>query len=167
MSNPFVKSSGTTATPPKASASAQTTISRPDDSEKPDAKVTKKDPFARPSGGGGAAIKDDLGSLLVIRPTELLLDYKSSVGTSDVVRADWLVCDGKNAGEIREDALIFNKPLVRSLRKVVERNPGGLFVGRLVMGQKEIRGNKPFIFQDFNDEEQALAVECAESVGWL
>ena len=158
MSNPFKSAGSATKEAPKAS----TGITRPESSDKPAAKATKKDPFARPTGGGdGAKIQDDLGSLLVVRPTEFLEGMDTSVGSTDAVRADWLVCDGDNAGEIREGALIFNKPLVRDLKRAV----GGLFVGRLAMGNKEIKGNKPFIFQDFNDEEQALAVECAESVG--
>lgn len=163
MTNPFKKTAA-----PAATGGASATISRPESSDKPPAKaVTARDTFARPKGGGGSSIKDDMGSLLVVRPTDFLKDYTSSVGTGDVVRADWLVCDGENAGEIREEGMIFNRPLVRELARVIRENPGGLFVGRLSLGAREIKGNKPFIFQDFTDEEHALAVECAKSVGWI
>lgn len=157
MSNPFSKTA-------PAATKATATMTRPESSTKAEAAPAKKDPFSRPTGGGdGAKIKDDLGSLLVVRPTELLENFTTSVGTSDTIRADWLVCDGDNAGEIREGALVFNAPLVRDLKRAV----GGLFVGRLEMGQKEIKGNKPFIFVDYSDEEEALARECAESAGWV
>lgn len=162
MANPF-KTAGATTT--KDAPASKPAMTRPESSTKAEEKTApKKDPFARPTGGGdGARIKDDLGSLLVLRPTEFLENFTTSVGSGDVIRADWLVCDGENAGEIREGALIFNAPLVRDLKRAV----GGLFVGRLEMGQKEIKGNKPFIFVDYSDEEEALARECAESVGWI
>lgn len=161
MANPFSKNAGTTTATKVEEKPAMT---RPESSTKAEKDAPKKDPFARPTGGGdGARIKDDLGSLLVLRPTEFLENFTTSVGSGDVIRADWLVCDGENAGEIREGALIFNAPLVRDLKRAV----GGLFVGRLEMGQKEIKGNKPFIFVDYDDDEEALAKDCAASVGWI
>lgn len=157
MTNPFTKKSAA----PAASKPDAATFARPGEEKE---EAPKRDAFARPSGGGdGAAIKADLGSLLVVRPTEFLEGFSTSVGTGDVIRADWLVCDGENAGEVREEGLVFNKPLVRDLKKHV----GGLFVGRLTMGAKEIKGNKPYIFQDFTDEEEALARDCAKAVGWI
>lgn len=153
MSNPFSKTAST-ATATKGEAVAP-----------PKGNLGKKDPFARPSGGGdGARIKEDVGSLLVIRMKE----YKASVdtvhGETAAVSADWLVCDGENKGETRLDGLIFNRPLVRSLQDLEK---GALFVGRLELGQAKPGKNAPYIFVDVDDDELPLARECAEAVGWL
>ena len=159
MPNPFQNAKAST----ESEAPAAGTFQRPASSDKPAAK--SKDPFARPTGGGDQTkITEDLGSLLVVRLKGIERDFQTAYGPCDTAEADWIVCDGENAGETRTDGRIFNRPLVKDLAKL---QPGGLLVGRLMKGTAKTGQSEPFIFQDFDEEEEELARQCAESVGWI
>lgn len=161
MGNPFAQAQAKSET--KDEAKPTPTMSRPASSDKPAAKG--RDTFTRPSGGGDQVkIKEDLGSLLVVRLESIERDFSTEYGLVDAARADWIVCDGDNAGETRTGGMIFNTPLVRDLARL---QPGGLLVGRLMQGDAKPGKSAPYIFQDFTDEEEALARECVETVGWV
>lgn len=161
MANPFASAQAKNSAPKEDKPAP--TMSRPESSDKPAAKG--RDPFTRPSGGGDQVkIKEDLGSLLVVRKIGVRENMSTAYGITDAVEADWLVCDGDNAGEVRTGSLIFQGPLVRDLKRVAD---GGLLVGRLMLGEAKSGQSAPYIFQDFTDEEEDLARECVTSVGWV
>lgn len=108
--------------------------------------------------GGGSFDAEELhGSLLVIWPTEVETDVPTVHGDADAVRANILVVDGEKAGEYIEEALIFPRILVSSLRGKVGRQ----VLGRLGQGEAKRGQSAPWILEKFTDEE---AVEAAAAV---
>lgn len=124
------------------------------------------DPFASPAGAGeGHKIKDDMGSAVLVRPESFTANMKTSSGESDVIRCDWAVLDGPNAGQLRTNALIFNNGMVRDLNKVLNGKQSFL-VGRVTEGVAKVGQSAPLIFNDAPEAIEA-ARSAAAQLGWV
>ena len=121
---------------------------------------------AAPAGGSGARLKDDLGQLVVIRPTEFKKDFSTSNGPVDAIAADWIVCDGPNAGQVREGALIFGLAIVPGLKANLD-NGIKFTVGVLGHGEAKPGKNAPLILQNFTPEQLHLAQQAVAYVNWI
>ena len=121
---------------------------------------------AAPAGGSGARLKDDLGALVVIRPTEFKKDFATSNGPADAIAADWIVCDGPNAGAVREGALIFGRAVVPGLKSNLD-NGVKFTVGVLAHGEAKPGKSAPLILTNFTPEQLQLAQQAVAHVGWI
>ena len=126
------------------------------------------DPFATPAGpGDGANITDDLGAAVVVRPSEYVEKMTTSFGEASAVRADWIVLDGPNQGQVREGSLIFQRALIRDLKSVLG-SPGHRFVvGRLAKGEAKQGQSAPYILQSPDEATMALARQAAAAFQWV
>lgn len=176
MSNPFMASANAQPQPTAQSAQPQqgqtpsgTGMSTPSKAtgQPPRPQGNLSDMFARGSKtGDGAKIKDDMGAAVLVRPEEFIQGMKTSQGPADCVRADWIVLDGPDQGEVRSNSLIFNQVLINSLKDL----PGTatpFLVG--VVGMGEAKGGKsaPLLFLDPQPEHMELAMQAAQAHGWV
>ena len=124
------------------------------------------DPFASPAGmGEGHKIKDDMGAAVLVRPESFTANMKTDSGESDVIRCDWAVLDGPNRGALRSNALIFNKGMVRDLKKVLD-GPQIFLVGRVYEGNAKKGQSAPVLFADA-PEVIDVARSAAGQLGWV
>lgn len=175
MSNPFMANNATPAPAQEApatqaSAPAQNTPAGFGTPSTPAG--TPADPFGKPKGAGGDKISNDVENGLLVRPTEFVSQMRTSQGLSDAVRADWIVLTGPNAGQVRSNSLVFNSPLVRDLKAILD-GPQKFLVGVLTRaaakkpGDPESERTRAFIFADPNDEVLNLARQAAEAHNWV
>ena len=117
--------------------------------------------------GAQARIADDLGALVCIRPIEFKEGVKTSMGVSDAILADWLVVTGPNAGQIRENALIFNGVVVSGIATAMRK--GFKFVaGRVAYGEpKNPSHNKPILIDAPTEAELQQIQAATQQVGWV
>lgn len=180
MSNPFIKSN----TPPAAPApAADTTHPADDPAPAPAAAAPAAAPaqFAGPAGeqdtnslfaagtggtGGQAKLKDDAGSFVVIRAIEYVADMPTSIGTTDAIRADWVPVDGPNAGEVREDCLIFGKVVVSSIKSNLDRGIP-FTIGVVGHGAAKPGKNAPLVLTAPDVDQQSTAIDVARYLGWV
>ena len=115
------------------------------------------DPFSAPAGISDVKITEFLGELLLVKPTEVIEEMDTEIGTAkDVVRADFVVLTGDAEGKQVEDALVFQVALKRALLKVLDgANP--YLLGRLGLGNKKKGKNAPFIFEKPDDDDMDVA----------
>lgn len=121
---------------------------------------------AAPAGGSGARLKDDLGALVVIRVNEYKPDFSTSNGPADAIAADWIVCDGPNAGEVREGALIFGRAIVPGLKANLD-NGVKFTVGVVAHGEAKPGKSAPLILQNFTPDQLETAQKAVAYVGWI
>lgn len=115
------------------------------------------DPFADPVGVSSEQIKDMVGSLLLLKPTEYIPSMTTKKGVTDAIRADVAVLDNtQEPGHIARGVLVFQVVLKREL-KVVLDGPDTYQIGRLVMGAETDGKSAPYLFQIATDEEKNLA----------
>ena len=153
MSSPFDK--GTKAAP----ASAKPEKGDPFDTIDPTGQVKPGkvgDLFSTPSGASDFRISDFVGELLLIKPTEVIEDMTTEIGTTDAVRADITPLTGDHAGTECPDMLVFQTALKRELRKVLD-GPNPFLCARLQMGAKKPGKNAPYIFVGPSEEDVTLA----------
>lgn len=108
------------------------------------------DPFATPGSTSGVDYKALNGRLLLIMPTSLESDVKTSLGDKDAVRADIVVLDGPEAGEEYNDTLVFPRVLIGQLRSRV----GEKVLGRLGQGQARPGQNAPWLLTEATDADK-------------
>lgn len=118
------------------------------------------------SSGDRAKIKDDLGAAVVVRPLEWIESMKTVNGETSAIRADWIVLDGPNQGELRSSSLIFNT-VVRNTLKNVLRGPQPFFVGVVSQGEAKPGKNAPLVFATASDEQVNLAQQAVKAHGWV
>jgi len=146
---------------PAAASAAQAGFSAPAST------AAATDPFGVPAGqGDGSRIQDDLGQALLLRPLEYVPEMSTNIGTTDAVRVDWIVLTGPNQGAIRNNALVFNAPLLRDLKAVLV-GPQPFLVAVLGQGQAKPGKSAPFIFGQPTDEHLVLARQAASANGWI
>ena len=170
MSNPFMKNA------PAAAPAATQAAPASGGFGTPSAPATnagpKADPFGRPKGAGGDKMTSDVENALLCRPTEFISQMVTSQGLSDAVRVDWVVLTGENAGQVRSNSLVFNAPLVRDLKAILE-GPQKFLVGVLTRaaarkpGDPESERTRAFIFADPTDEVMELAAQAAQANNWV
>lgn len=162
--NPFAKGGAATKTKPAEEKAAPTGF----DTAAPNGEVkagASGDPFSLPSGGGsGAALKDFLGVLVLVKPTELLPNFKTRYGETDTIRHDTVFLTGDRQGELEEDMMVFQRPLVRALKKVLEGdNP--YLLGRVARVKGKEGESDPYIFEVPGDEDVVLAQQYLAAHG--
>lgn len=115
------------------------------------------DPFSMPSAFSDGKITEYEGELLLVKPTEVIEEMDTQIGRAEnVVRADVSILTGDEAGETKEDMLIFQLALKRSLLKVLDGNNPYL-LGRLGKGKAKAGKSAPYIFETPDEEDVALA----------
>ena len=177
MTNPFLANNATPAAAPQAAPAAQAPAPAPAQNTAPVAQgaaaiggvpsVDSADPFASPTGAGdGSKISDDLDQAILLRPTEYIPNLQTSQGTTDAVRADWIVLSGPNQGQVRNSSLIFQKVLKSELRSIMG-TPKPMMVA--VIGRGEAKGGKsaPYLFAAADDATKALAAQAASAHNWI
>lgn len=184
MTNPFLANNAAPAAP-QTEAPVQNTAPAPQTQAAPPAQSSAPagfatpattgqtagaaDPFGRPSGPGGAQIKDDLDQGLLLRPIQFRPQVPTSLptGPKDAVETDWIVLTGPNQGQVRQGSLVFNGPLVRELKRALDTAGQKFVVGVLVWGEKKPGQNAPLILAEPNDEVMALAQQAAAAHNWI
>ncbi|ATW59028.1 hypothetical protein PBI_MAHDIA_29 [Gordonia phage Mahdia] len=181
MTNPFLANNATPAAAPQAAPAAQApapaTQAPAAQNTAPVAQgaaaiggvpsVDSADPFASPTGAGdGSKISDDLDQAILLRPTEYIPSMSTSQGTTDAVRADWIVLTGPNQGQVRNSSLIFQKVLKSELRSIMG-TPKPMMVAVLVKGQAKNGNSAPYLFAAADDATKALAAQAASAHNWI
>lgn len=141
-----------------------------------------QDPFSGPTGDFDR-IQDQLGRLLLITPTDHLVDlitqYTKKGETSDAIEADVVALDGEDGPEEFDDMRIFQGPLIMSLKKAAKFNkayPAGdpktgfpkMILGRLARGEDKTgqltpnlygtaADKRPWILTAPTEEDRVLA----------
>ena len=118
------------------------------------------------SSGDMAKLKDDLGAAVLVRPTEWIESMKTVNGDASAIRADWVVLDGPNQGELRSNSLVFNTVVRNTLKNVLE-GPHAFFVGVVTEGEAKPGKNAPLVFATAEPEQVKLAEQAAQAHGWL
>lgn len=155
--NPFGKSATKTAQA-KNDQFDTPTSTKPVETKPAAAAGAASDPFSSPPGVSGEKITDFVGVLMLVKPTEYIESMDTSIGTTDVVRADVALLDGDRAGDQIEDMLVFQTALKRDLTRVLDGDPSKPFVlARLGKGQAKKGKSAPFIFNQPEDEDVAIA----------
>ena len=186
MSNPFAGAAAAPATAPAAAQgnpfgaqqaapaaqqappAADAFAAPPSTTPEPAAPAAGGDPFGMPSGGGdGPKITDDLGAALLLRPTEFRPQMNTSNGPADVIVADWIVLDGPSQGQVREGSLIFQRVLVKDLKKIFDNPATPFMVGVLGKGEARNGNSAPYLFGMPSDEQVTLARQAAAHFGWI
>lgn len=175
MSNPFASSAASTpaATPAPAAeaapaATAAVTTPSQATGDTPTAPAGNLSAmFATGSkAGDGAKITADKGQAVVIRPTEYVPSMTTTHGETDAVRADWVVLTGPDAGQVREDSLIFQRVLVSTLKNLVG-TATPFCVGVVGEGTAKAGKSAPVILQDPAPEHLEYAGRAVQAVGWV
>ena len=111
--------------------------------------------FQQPSAGGDQVkIPELLGGLVLITVREYRDKITTSFGESDAVAVDLSVLDGPKAGEIYENALLFQRALVGSLRSATGGEP---VLGRIGQGTAKPGQSAPYILLPYTDADAAVA----------
>lgn len=182
MTNPFLPSQGTVTAPAPAAAPvaapvttapvaapAASPIAAPTQASAPAAPVAGAGGIASPSGApGGHKFTDDLGAQVLVRPlgTLIMSSPYAETGKKEVVRADWIVLDGPNQGQLRENSLIIHDALIEELRTVLD-GPDTLLGGRLVQRQGKDTSKKPaFVFDSLDENGFQLAEQARQAFSW-
>lgn len=116
--------------------------------------------------GDGAKITADKGQAVVIRPTEYIPSMTTSHGETDAVRADWVVLTGPDAGQVREDSLIFQRVLVSTLKNLAG-TATPFCVGVVGEGTAKAGKSAPIVLQDPTPEHLEYAGRAVQAVGWV
>lgn len=171
MSNPFASPAGQSApaaTPtPEAAPAAMATPSQATGQAPSAPSGNLSDMFATGSkAGDGAKITADKGQAVVIRPTEYIPSMTTSHGETDAVRADWVVLTGPDAGQVREDSLIFQRVLVSTLKNLAG-TATPFCVGVVGEGQAKAGKSAPIVLQDPTPEHLEYAGRAVQANGWI
>ncbi len=119
------------------------------------------------SSGDMAKIKDDLGAAVLVRPLEWIESMKTVNGETSAVRADWIVLDGPNQGELRSSSLIFNTVVRNTLKNVLERPPAFSLSALSLKAGLRPGKNAPLVFALAEDKHLELAQQAAKAHGWM
>lgn len=130
------------------------------------------DPFSTPPGVSEYKITDLVGSLVLVRPTEVIEEMDTEIGLAkNVVRADVVTLDGVTLedgteleqGTLIEDVLIFQMALKRALLRVID-GPNPYLLGRLGKGNAKKGKSAPYIFERPDEDDATLARQYLASI---
>ena len=112
--------------------------------------------------GSGDRLKDYVGQLLVIQPTDYIEDFSTTLGETEVVIADVAVIDEKNPAKSKEltGVVIFGKAMVPYLKRIMEKGKPAL--GRMIQRKSTGAGKSGAWALD-----QATPEEIAAGVAYL
>lgn len=112
--------------------------------------------FAQPASGGGQfSMKDNLGRLVLLTVKSFEEKIPTSFGDTDAISADVVVLDGPNAPEEIDDALLFGRALVNSLK----HNVGQQVLGRIGQAAAKPGQNPAWILIAHNDADAQTATD--------
>lgn len=121
-------------------------------------------PFGSPMGSGDR-LKDHVGRLLLINPTEFIEEFQTSIGETDVVIGDVVVIDEKAPEKSKEltGVVIFGRALVPYLKRKLEKGEKAL--GRFEQREPASKGKSgAYALAAPSGEEIALGVKYLDSV---
>lgn len=111
------------------------------------------DTFASPAAaGGGFAMRDHLGSLLLIEVFAAEDGIVTVNGPASAIRGTVAVLDGEHKGEVHEDTLIWGKVLQGQLRTRV----GQKVLGRVAQGNQKPGQSPPWVLLEATDADRAV-----------
>lgn len=112
-------------------------------------------PFAAPAPPGSGIRWEDLnGRLLLIEPTAVKTEIKTSYGEADAVVADVAILDGDAKGDTYPEALVFPKVLQGQLKSKL----GEKVLGRLGQGQAKPGQSAPWLLEEATAEDYEVGV---------
>jgi hypothetical protein len=119
-------------------------------------------PFRTASTGG--ILKDYVGELLIVTPTEYKEDFNTSIGDTDVIIADVVIVDTKSPKDSEEltGVIIFWKKMVADLRPQIDS--GQPTLGRLTTQPSKAKGKSDaFILGEFTEADLKAAMAYWET----
>lgn len=162
MTNPFAAAATTApAAPAEAPAPAQTPAApapaAPAQTPEAPKNLGIGDPFAAPQGiGDGERITDFVDRLLLIKPTEWIVQMNTKQGKTDAARVDMAVLDDPTEpGKIVIGVLLFQQALRREAKAILD-SPLPYLLGRLRLG-KTGGGNDLYTFEEADEAEITVA----------
>lgn len=111
--------------------------------------------FATPTAQTGVDLGELHGSLLYIKVNTFTAAVQTTFGPTDTVSVDIAVLDGAKKGTVTEDALLFPKVLVSSLKKYADT--GQIVLGRLVRGTAKPGQSAPWLLEAPTQDDIAVA----------
>jgi len=109
--------------------------------------------FTDPGTSTGIQWGDVKGSLLLVTVHSLEPGIVTSLGEKDAIRADIVVLDGDQSGEVYDDALVFPRKLIGQLRPRI----GEKVLGRLGQGNAKPGQNPPWELTPATDADKKVA----------
>lgn len=121
--------------------------------------------FQQPSAGSDFKAKDHVGHLLLIYPRDVREGIVTKNGTADAVNVDLVVLTDQAGPRLEMQVLLFQKPLVSSLRGNIGKDPvlARLGRGNPQPGQEPDRA--PYLLNPFDEQDAAFATQYLQSVG--
>jgi hypothetical protein len=113
----------------------------------------------------GDRLKDYVGRLMIVTPTEFIEDFQTSIGETDVIIADVVIIDEKNPPKSKEltSTVIFGRALVPYLKRKLEKNEQAL--GRFEQREPASKGKSgAYALAAPTGEEIALGVQYLDSI---
>ncbi|MEV4458484.1 hypothetical protein [Microbispora sp. NPDC049633] len=118
--------------------------------------------FKQPSGSGDVfKPADHLGRLVLVYALAFREQIPTSFGASDAVAADVHVIDAPGGPQVFNNALLFQRALVASLRDAVGGDP---VLARIGQGVAKPGQSAPYVLQPFSDQDAAVATAYVNSL---
>lgn len=117
------------------------------------------------SAGAGDKFAADLGQAVLIKATKFVESMSTQHGPTDAMEAEWVVLDGPNQGAKRS-GLIFATVVVNSLAAGLRENRP-FTVGVIARGEAKSGKSAPYLLNEADENQVALAVQAAQAFGWV
>lgn len=102
---------------------------------------------------GGFAMKDHLGSLILVEVLATKEGLQTANGPADVITGNVAVLDGSGAGDTYDDTILFGKVVYGQLKNSV----GQKVLGRVAQGTAKGNQSPPWILNEASAEDIAKA----------
>jgi hypothetical protein len=132
--------------------------------DSPTATAPAKNPFGT-SMSSGDRLKDYVGRLILVTPTEFIEDFQTSIGEAEVIIADVVVIDEKDVTKSKEltSTVIFGRALVPYLKRKMEKGEQAL--GRYVQREPASKGKSgAYAIEAPTNEEIGLGLKYLQSL---
>ncbi|MEV1201706.1 hypothetical protein [Microbispora rosea] len=118
--------------------------------------------FKQPSGSGDVfKPADHLGRLVLVYALAFREQIPTSFGASDAVAADVHVIDAPGGPQVYNNALLFQRALIASLRDAVGGDP---VLARIGQGVAKPGQSAPYVLNPFTDQDAAVATAYVNSL---
>ncbi|WP_067184555.1 hypothetical protein [Microtetraspora niveoalba] len=118
--------------------------------------------FQQPTGGGDSfKAAEHLGRLVVIYAKDYRENIPTTFGASNAISADIHVVDAPGGPQVFNNALLFPRALVASLRDAVGGQP---VLARIGQGVAKPGQSAPYILNPFSDQDAAVATAYVNSL---
>src|SRR5215207_8251108 len=121
-------------------------------------------PFGQ-SMSSGDRLKDHVGRLMLVTPTEFIEDFQTSIGETDVIIADVVLIDEKDVTRSKElnSTVVFGRALIPYLKRKMEKGEQAL--GRLEQREPASKGKSgAYALKAPTGEEIALGLAYLDSI---